>query len=132
MSLDGERPVVRITRHALESALMGAKNSYPSEFLGLFRERDGILCELFLAPLSISDENSATFPVFYMPTDPTIVATFHSHPSHGVAQPSRADKDLFSRHYRIHFIASLPYTPQSTYAFNNEGEAISFEIIDWE
>lgn len=124
--------VLRITRNALESALQGAKNSYPNEFLGLFREKDGIIFELLLAPLSISDEHSATFPVFYMPTDPTIVATFHSHPSYGVAHPSKADKDLFSRHYGRHFIASLPYSPQSTYAFDNKGDRVEFEIVDWE
>ncbi|MFH1443750.1 MAG: Mov34/MPN/PAD-1 family protein [Candidatus Micrarchaeota archaeon] len=121
---------ILISLNALESALYAAKSTHPHEFVGLFREKNGILCELLVAPLTISDESSATFPVYAIPTDPTIVATYHSHPSMGTPRPSRADLNLFSRHYRIHFISSYPHTTQTTRAFSNLGEPLSFTIVD--
>ncbi|MFH0971426.1 MAG: Mov34/MPN/PAD-1 family protein [Candidatus Micrarchaeota archaeon] len=122
--------VIKISSNALESALLGAKNNHPNEFIGLLREKGGIITELLLAPLQVSDENSAYFPIYAVPTDPTIIGTFHSHPSYGVPRPSIADRHLFSRHYKCHFISSLPYIPTSTRAFGNSGEPLDFSIVD--
>ncbi len=120
---------IKIKREALESALQAAKNTYPDEFVGLFREKDGIITELLLAPLSTYAESAAYFPIYAVPTDPSIVGTFHSHPHYGIAQPSQADKRLFSMFYKCHFIASLPYSSDSTNVFNTNGEQITFEVI---
>ncbi len=121
---------IRISRDALDSALLAAKNNHPNEFIGLLRERDGVISELLLAPLQVSDESSAYFPIYAVPTDRSIIATFHSHPVYGIPEPSNADRHLFSRHYKCHFISSRPYTQASTRAFGNNGEELEFEIVD--
>ncbi|MBI5224500.1 Mov34/MPN/PAD-1 family protein [Candidatus Micrarchaeota archaeon] len=123
---------IRILKNALESALEAAKRSHPHEFIGLFREKEGLLTELLLAPLAQTDEHSATFPIYSIPTDPSLVATFHSHPSYGSSYPSKQDLQLFSRHYAMHFISSLPHTPQTTSLFDKDGKRMGFEIVDFD
>ena len=121
--------MLKIRRNALESALAAAKSTYPDEFIGLFREDGkGVLSELILAPLSEYNENSSSYQPLFLPTDLKTNATFHSHPSYS-AGPSSADLRLFSRAGKWHFISCLPYTEESTKAYEANGKEAEFEVV---
>ena len=124
---------VAIKREVLESCLMGGQESHPREFLGLlsgFRKGDLVKVEqLYLAPLSQSDERSASYNTFNVPVGLGVVGTFHSHPS-GPALPSGADLRLFSRAGAANLIAAYPYRISDVNAFDSKGKRIEFEITD--
>jgi len=123
---------VFIARDVLESCLLGAKESHPSEFLGMLagdKAKDGIhIDRLYLAPLTISDEGSVSFDEFNMPIAMGVVGTFHSHPT-GPALPSKADLRLFSRKGDVHLIASYPYRKGDVAAFDSTGTQGGFETV---
>lgn len=121
--------MLRITRVALESALEGARNVHPNEFIGLFRERQHVLEELILAPLAEYGRHHSGFQLYHLAADPSLTASFHSHPGYS-ARPSHADLRFFSLHFQHHFISCLPYTAKSTRAYDKNGNAIPFEIIE--
>ncbi|MBI5228659.1 Mov34/MPN/PAD-1 family protein [Candidatus Micrarchaeota archaeon] len=120
---------MRIKKRALLSALESAKSVYPNEFVGLFREEDGILRELIIAPFSEYGAGFSSFSDFHLPLDPSITGTFHSHPSSS-NHPSKGDLEFFSRKGRVHFIAGAPYGIEDVKAFNQKGEEIQFELVD--
>ena len=125
--------MLKIRRVALESLLEGSRNVFPNEFLALLRgEKNGedfVITEILLAPLSEYLPGSAYFNDLMVPTDPTIVGTFHSHPSRGPPRPSPADLHLFGRRGAVHLISSLPYSEETTAAFDFNGRKIVYEII---
>jgi proteasome lid subunit RPN8/RPN11 len=122
-----------LPRDVFESCLLGAANSYPNEFLGLFPGRydgeDVIVEKLYLAPLSEANSSSVWFDSVNVPLSAGIVGTFHSHPN-SPARPSSADLHLFGRYGRAHLIASgPPYSVGMTAAFSSKGKPISFVIL---
>lgn len=123
-----------VKRKALESALQGAKETYPDEFIGLLRgedkEKDTFLTELIIAPLSSYDEDSSSYSPYFIPSNTMEKATFHSHPSPGPAKPSRADRHFFARFGCFHFIASYPFGLGDVNAFDEKGKQIEFAIVD--
>jgi len=125
--------MLKITRRALESLLEGSRATFPDEFLALLRGRragkDLVIAEILLAPLSEYNPDSVYFNELMIPTDPTIVGTFHSHPSRGPPRPSPEDLHLFGRRGAVHLISSLPYSAASTAAFDSQGRKIAHEII---
>jgi proteasome lid subunit RPN8/RPN11 len=121
--------MLKIRRVALESALQAARNLYPNEFVGLFREERGILSELIIAPFSDYGSGHAGFQDFHLPPDPTLVATFHSHPGRS-NYPSKGDLLFFSKTKKYHFIACIPFNAESVKAFNYEGREIGFELVE--
>lgn len=119
---------VFISGNALESALEAAKNLFPNEFIGLFREKKGVLSELILAPFSEYGPDSSGFSDWHLPLDSSITASFHSHPGWGNA-PSQQDLLFFSKTYRNHLIACRPYSPRAVACYDNLGRKTSFEIV---
>lgn len=120
--------MVRIRLKALQSALMACTNVYPDEFIGLFREKDGLLDELILAPLAEYGRSHSSFSHWHLPTDPSLVSTIHSHPN-GVLLPSRADLKFFAVNGRWHFIAGPPYRVQDVACFDNRGKPAIVEVV---
>lgn len=117
-----------ISRRTLLSCLKGAENLYPDEFLGLLRgivEPRGVAVkELILAPLAEYEETYSSFSPWLAPTDPSIVGSFHSHPSPapGGLKPSRADLRFFSQGGAVHLIACLPYSVEAVAAYDCHGK----------
>ncbi|MFH1199824.1 MAG: Mov34/MPN/PAD-1 family protein [Candidatus Micrarchaeota archaeon] len=120
--------MVKIRREALASALMACSNVYPDEFIGLFREKDGVLTELILAPLAEYGRSHSGFSDFHLPTDSTLTATLHSHPN-GVLQPSRQDLKFFAYRGKWHFIAGAPYRMRDVACYDGKGKPVQVEII---
>ena len=121
-------PVVRIRRVALASALQACKNVFPDAFIGLFREKDGVLTELFLAPLAEYGRSHSSFPDWHVPSDASLVATIHSHPN-GVLLPSRQDLRFFSSSGRWHFIAGAPYGLNDVACYDSRGQPVALEVV---
>jgi len=122
-----EAPKIRL--YALQSALEAAKNTYPREFIGLFRKNEkGELSELVLAPLASYDLSSSSFNEWNLPTDISLTASFHSHPGYS-NKPSEQDLAFFGRTYPLHFIAKLPFSLSSVACFDRNGNPLEFKVI---
>ena len=119
---------VKIRFAALESALIACRNVYPDEFIGLFREKGGVLEELILAPLAEYGRSHSSFSDLHLPTDPSLTATIHSHPN-GVLLPSRADLRFFSVKGKWHFIAGAPYRLRDVACYDNKGRPEKIETV---
>lgn len=124
--------VVRVTRRALLSALQGAKESYPREFLCLLdgaKEREGVLLDsVVIPPLSQSDGRSASYVPWFLPATTSGLASFHSHPSESNA-PSSEDLRFFSKRLQWHFIACKPFDAKSVACYDGSGERVDFEVV---
>ena len=119
--------MVKIMRHALESALHGAKEMHPDEFLCIFASDDGkVFDRILLTPLADYGPTHASFNDFLMPTG-GFKASFHSH-SNGVLRPSRQDLVLFSAKGAFHAIAGPPYTTQNLVFFDKRGKNVAFKL----
>jgi len=121
--------LVLITQTALESALEAARNVFPDEFIGLLREnKKRVLSELIIAPFSEYGRDFSGFSDWHLPLDSSIKASFHSHPGWS-NQPSKQDLLFFSKTFEHHFIACLPYKPESVACYDNNGSKTKFEMI---
>jgi len=123
---------ILIKKHALFSALAGAKAAHPNEFICLFtgrRENDTIIIEDTLIPPGIMvSEEMSSFSDWMMPVLDGVIGTFHSHPG-GNPLPSRQDKWLFSQKGGVHFIAAEPYAKKDVFAYLGNGKRAEFEVI---
>jgi proteasome lid subunit RPN8/RPN11 len=123
---------IRVTRRALESALQGARESHPNEFVALLdgsRGSQGVrLDSLVIPPLAHGDPFSSGFQPWFLPASSGGLASFHSHPSRS-NKPSRQDLDFFSRTRRWHFIARYPYRAEDVAAYDAEGAPVGFTIV---
>ena len=121
-----------IDREIIESCLQGARESYPTEFIGLMsgkiEKNDVIVDGLYLAPLASVDGRSASFNPYHLPAGLRLVGSFHSHPS-GPAMPSDADLSMFSRTGAAHIIAARPYTLRDVSAFDRNGKKIELVLV---
>ena len=97
--------MLKITRRALLSALQGAKETHPAEFVCLLRGEekgvDALLYEVIIPPLSHSDENSSSYSPWFIPAQMGELAGFHSHPAPNSAYPSKQDLIHFSQRKSI-------------------------------
>lgn len=117
---------MKISELAVEFILETARGAYPREFVGLLREKDGVIIETLIIPGSKFEENqSAIFP-HMVPLDPSIVGSVHSHP--GVPRPSRADLNFFEKH-RVNIIAGYPYGMDNLAVFDSRGKPIDLEMV---
>lgn len=120
--------MVKIRLAALQSALIASRNVYPDEFIGLFREKNGVLEELILAPLAEYGRAHSSFSDLHLPTDPSLTATIHSHPN-GVLLPSRADLRFFAVKGKHHFIAGAPYGLRNVACYDGKGKPEEIEVV---
>lgn len=125
--------MIQIRRQALLSALHGAKELYPDEFIALFRgeEKDGqlTLTELIIPPFSHGDEDSSSYSPYFIPANSSEKASFHSHPDPDTAYPSDEDLYYFSHSGSYHFIACHPYGLKDVNCFDAHGNQTAFEVI---
>jgi proteasome lid subunit RPN8/RPN11 len=104
------------------------RESHPNEFVGVLRERNGILNEIDLLPGTIGRENSASLFYDMMPLDTHVAGSAHSHPN-GVLRPSLADVNFFPRTGRYHLIIGYPYEKENWKCFAANGEPCDLEVI---
>lgn len=121
---------MKIARDALKFILEVSKSSSPREFAGMLSARDNIITDVVIVPGTESSDESAVMQLFMLPNIHTM-GTVHSHPS-GDATPSREDLELFDKKGRYHIIVAAPYTLSSWKCYNNRGEPVRLEVVDYE
>lgn len=128
-SKDARSKVHSIKKRTLRMILEASKSSYPEEFGAFLRAEKGVIRELILLPGTVSGQRHASFKLYMLPIDFTIVGTVHSHPS-GVCLPSEADLQLFRRYGWVHIIVCMPYDTSSWACFDMTGERRELEVVD--
>lgn len=123
------RKVWGIERRALAMICESARATHPNEFGATMRAEDGIVTEVILVPGTLGGDKHAILPLGYLPYDPSIVGTVHSHPG-PYAIPSDADKQLFSNFGHTHIIIAEPYTSETWIAYDHHAEEIELEVVD--
>jgi proteasome lid subunit RPN8/RPN11 len=123
------RKIWGIKARALDMILEAARETYPNEFSGTLRARDGVIIEVVMLPGTIQGETTAILQLHMLPVDYTVVGSVHSHPS-GVVEPSDQDLILFEKFGRVHLIVGRPYNRESWKAFNHRGDRIELEIVE--
>lgn len=121
---------MKIAKDTLLFILEASKSSAPREFAGMLSATDDIITEVIIVPGTESSDESAVMQLFMLPNISTI-GTVHSHPS-GNRKPSTADLELFDRKGKYHIIAGAPYDKSSWTCYNNKGEPVRLEVIDYE
>jgi proteasome lid subunit RPN8/RPN11 len=121
--------VVKITRKAFESFLAGSRSFYPKEFLGLWKEEDGVLVDIILLPMSEYGMRSATYNPLMLPLSSGAAGSCHSHPGPS-NRPSKADIMMFSKTGGVHAIARYPFAKKDDVSFyDSKGKELDFEIV---
>jgi len=133
--------MIYLNSKVIESALQGARNVYPNEFIALFRgseklqhgEKDGKskdieITDLIIPPFSDYSAHSSGFNPWHLPLSVDLIGSFHSHP-YGNGQPSQQDLNFFSTKGAFHVIAFPPFTSDSFRAYNSKGKPIAFKVL---
>lgn len=128
-SKDQRAKIHSIRKRTLRMILEASKSSYPEEFGAFLRAEKGVIRELILLPGTVSGERHASFKLYMLPIDFSIVGTVHSHPS-GACFPSEADLQLFRKYGWVHIIACMPYDKNSWVAYDMTGEEKELKVVD--
>ena len=123
------RRVWGIRRDVLEMVMESSRANHPNEFGATLRAEKGIVTELILVPGTLGGDKHAILPLGYLPVDPSIVGTVHSHPG-PYAIPSDADKQLFNAFGHTHVIIAEPYDEDTWIAYDQNAEEIDLEVVD--
>ena len=121
---------MRIAKDTLKFMLEASKSSSPNEFAGMLSATGDVITDVVLVPGTESSEVSAVMQLFMLPNIST-VGTVHSHPS-GNRRPSPDDLELFDRKGSYHIIVGSPFNGSSWTCYNNKGEEIQLEVVDYE
>lgn len=121
--------VVKVSVEAIEFIKYMAKLRHPYEFVGLLRERKGVIKEVLLIPRSFGGRGFASLDVTMIPITTHYCGTVHSHPS-GSVQPSSEDLNFFSKHGRYHMIIGYPYRDSDITMYDSGGRRLSFKVVE--
>jgi proteasome lid subunit RPN8/RPN11 len=124
-----KRRVHSIHRDALRLIMAASKEQHPREFGATLRAEKGVITEIVLTPGTIAGDRHTFINYHMLPIDPSVVGTVHSHPSPH-ADPSDADKRVFSAFGHTHIIIAYPYNEGSWVAYDLHGEPIDLEVVD--
>jgi|Deesub1362A_J573_1020465.scaffolds.fasta_scaffold00342_7 proteasome lid subunit RPN8/RPN11 len=119
---------IKMGRETLQFILEVSKESYPDEFAGVLRQRDGIISEVLFLPGHFGDR-SALMHLHMLPIDLSVVGTVHSHPSSS-PEPSSQDLVLFSSFGKLHIITYYPFEDDCWVCYTRRGEPIPVEVVD--
>jgi len=122
-------PVTMVKRAVLELIMAASKESFPDEFAGQLRARDGVVYELTMLPGTLQGRSSALVNLWMLPIDYSVVGSVHSHPS-GNFSPSDEDRNFFRKFGSVHIIAGRPYTLRTWQAYDSDGDPVELEIVD--
>ncbi len=104
-----------------------SKNNFPNEFVGLLREKHGVISEILIIPGSQGGRGFAILRQHMVPVISDSIGSVHSHPSKN-NNPSRQDLRFFQRNGKIHIIISYPYEDKSIAVYDIAGKKQDFLI----
>ena len=125
----GNVPVTRIKKGVLQLLLEASRESFPDEFAGQLRAKEGTIHELTMLPGTLQGRTSALVNLWMLPIDYSVVGSVHSHPS-GNYSPSEEDRAFFRKFGSVHIIAGRPYTLRTWQAYDEDGEPVSLEVVE--
>lgn len=120
---------MKIAKDTLSFILEVSKSSAPYEFAGMLAAEGDIITDVVIVPGTESSDESAVMELFMLPNIPTI-GTVHSHPTSNMT-PSSADLELFGKKGKYHIIAAAPYGMSNWRCYNNKGEPIRLDVVDY-
>ncbi len=122
---------IRVERGLLEEMLAFAKDCHPQEAILLLRgeaKKEAItLSDYLFPPYARTDSVSASYPIYMLPIDFSIMGTLHSHPS-GSVEASAVD--MSNMYGRFSMITAHPYGLGDVAAYNKQGERIMIRVTD--
>ncbi len=121
---------MKLAKDTLSFILEVSKSSSPNEFAAMLQATGDVITDVVLVPGTESSDESAVMQLFMLPNIHT-VGTVHSHPTTN-RTPSRADLELFWRKGNYHIIVGAPYDMSSWTCYNNKGEVVRLEVVDYE
>ena len=121
---------MKIASETLMFILEVSKSSAPREFAGMLQAEGDVITDVVIVPGTESSDENAVMQLFMLPNIHT-VGTVHSHPGAN-REPSVEDLELFDNKGMVHIIVGAPYNKTSWTCYNNKGEPISLEIVDYE
>ncbi len=120
-----------VDRELLEEMLDFAKERHPHEAILLLRGdvKKGTITvnDYLFPPYARTDSVSASYPMYMLPIDFSIVGTIHSHPS-GSLEASAADMN--NMYGRLSMITAYPYGLGDVAAYSKAGERILVRVMD--
>ncbi|MCC7552686.1 Mov34/MPN/PAD-1 family protein [Candidatus Micrarchaeota archaeon] len=119
--------MIILSKDMIEFLKMAAKNSFPNEFVGLLREKHGIISEILVIPGSQGGKGFALLQPHMVPIISDSIGSVHSHPSNNTT-PSKQDLLFFQRNGKIHIIIGYPYEDKTITVYDNNGKKQDFLI----
>lgn len=119
----------KIAKNAAELICGAARKVFPKEFVALLRKnKDGIISEVILLPLSIYGKGFGSINFSMLPLTGNTCGSIHSHPTPD-NKPSHSDLLLFSKTGEIHLIISYPFRIEDIAAYDSSGRRLDLEIV---
>ncbi len=104
-----------------------SKNNHPNEFVGLLREKHGMISEILVIPGSRGGRGFASMRQYMVPLISNSMGSVHSHPSNN-NRPSKQDLIFFQRNGKFHIIICFPYEDENIAVYDNNGKKQDFLI----
>lgn len=120
--------MLRIEGELVEFLCTAARATHPDEFASFLREKDEVITEAILSPVSFFGRRGSIIDWRALPFDRDIRGTVHSHPIPSTF-PSRSDLRFFSKYGRYHAILAFPYTEKTLIFYSKTGTRLHHEII---
>ncbi len=122
---------IRVDRGLLAEILDFAKERHPHEAILLLRgdvKKDSITLKDYLfPPYARTDSVSASYPLYMLPIDFSIVGTIHSHPSGSLEM---SGPDMANMYGRFSMIMGFPYGLGDVAAYTKAGDRIIVRVTD--
>ena len=120
-----------IKRDLIGEMLDFAKEKHPNESLLLIRgniKHESIrITDYQFPPYTSTDSFSASYPLYMLPIDFSVMGTAHSHPN-GVLELSV--QDITDFYGRVSLLMAYPYGFENVACFNKSGKRLNLSIED--
>ena len=122
--------MIQIDKDAFMGMKSLAEDNHPKEIIVLLRgNRSGDvfhITDYLIPPFGFGSRRSASFPVYMLPIDFSILGTAHSHPS-GNLRPST--RDMHNFYGRLMMILGPPYSMNNVAAYTKQGKVIPVKVL---
>ncbi len=119
--------MLKIEKELIEFLCNTAKNTHPDEFASFLKEKNGVISEVILSPISFFGRTGSIIDRNSLPLDRDIRGTVHTHPAPNT-KPSESDLVFFSKYGRYHGILAYPYTEETLVFYSHSGEILEYEV----
>jgi proteasome lid subunit RPN8/RPN11 len=85
------------------------------------------LSDYLFPPYARTDSVSASYPVYMLPIDFSIVGTLHSHPSGSLEMSAQ---DVNHMYGRVSLLTAFPYGLDDIAAYNKQAEKLTIRVTD--